>query len=249
MKRVSYVDLLIAAAPFAIPPVAQARFMPGPELAVGEWDLSLRCDPMFYKYELFPARVGVSTESDALPETDQQNERLQTYDARLFLYENRTFSLEPEPAQQCCMAVRGKWDLLENPYCATDRFYDQLLLTSLERFQEKRTFRRKESRLIQRLQFQINCRLQGHCASGGLFREGGGKVTHGAIVRKQLPVEQGDKQSTQPAKQVSWLQRNKEAMQRRQVAASFKGRRLNVSPRMALEEEKAERIDRSYFVY
>jgi hypothetical protein len=48
-----------------------------------------------------------------------------------------TFVLKPKVvgrhAEQGRLVMRGHWDVLANPYCITDRFYDQLQLKSLPR--------------------------------------------------------------------------------------------------------------------
>ena len=128
----------------------------------------------------------------------------------LSLYANGTFGLTDRSTSNCdnitpimkqhqnqqplkkslsLLLIRGKWKLLTNPYCVTDRFYDQIVLESFPRVQKELLQRStinngsstysddltpidsgknvKKSRNaiiqpIQKVQLKLHCRLSGH---------------------------------------------------------------------------------------
>jgi hypothetical protein len=93
------------------------------------------------------------------------------------------------------LPIRGRWNVLSNPYCATDRFYDDLHLSSYPRAQKRieNNYMRKikDSKVIEesskttttaaddntlptllkRVHLHFHCRLYGHYTDGGLIRK------------------------------------------------------------------------------
>jgi hypothetical protein len=104
----------------------------------------------------------------------------------LSICEDGTFVLQPtqikikDHHRRLLLPVRGQWNVLENPYCITDRFYDQLTLKSYPRVETT-----ARSRLpLQSLNLDFSCRLVGKHAKSELVGRKG-RMTHGTLVWKQ----------------------------------------------------------------
>ena len=127
----------------------------------------------------------------------------------LSLYANGTFGLTGRSTSNCdnitpsmrqqnqqplkkslsLLLIRGKWKLLTNPYCVTDRFYDQIVLESFPRVQKEliqcsttkkgssthsnhltpidsgKNVKKSRNAIIQpiqKVQLKLHCRLSGH---------------------------------------------------------------------------------------
>jgi hypothetical protein len=95
------------------------------------------------------------------------------------------------------MYIRGCWNVLANPYCLTDRRYDEVSLTSYPRQRitsGAATDNPEEERVPQTVQMTMNCRLWGRHGrqpqqSYRQEKNGEqtccGKMTHGTIVWKE----------------------------------------------------------------
>ena len=170
------------------------------ELLVGDWNTTIRCGSLRFASELFPPRVSLTDE--AVPHARIGWERPRKFHCNLSLYPNGTFGLYPhETIDEIASAgaddgqsllVRGRWILHPNPYCVTDRFYDQVVLHSYPRIKKKVVDGREEE-ILQSLRLDIQCRLTGHFSHGRLLPVWGrlprvfarAKLSHGVVVLNQ----------------------------------------------------------------
>lgn len=204
--------------------VVDARSISSEDLAIGEWNLRLKCDHQFYESELFPPTIhrpfSDTTNNNKSNNKDIRRKASQQH-CRLVLYPNGSFLLEPAvisptkgqlvPESESILPrqilpVRGRWKLNTSPYCATDRFYDGLVLSSYPRVQKKllvgnentlrtdnKNEQQQELRVLKRLHFHFRCRLHGRFSreGGGLVRRllglsgqyTRGRITHGTLLR------------------------------------------------------------------
>ncbi|CAB9512093.1 expressed unknown protein [Seminavis robusta] len=128
---------------------AESKVMDASDLAVGDWRVRIRCAKGFYDNLLFPDQVvgiGTSHEDGSLDKNKDYRKlmrianfpsllspRQRKYDCQLSVFSNGTFVLRPEHTVCNRMSLRGRWQVDANPYCITDRFYDQLNLESCPR--------------------------------------------------------------------------------------------------------------------
>ena len=159
------------------------------EQALGDWHL---------KIKTIGGKLGGEQISQVIFPSSSVAKR--ALDCRLSLFQNGTFTLAPEPNGG--MPLNGRWELGRNPYCPTDRFYDDLLLESYPRVL-KRT---GEEEVLQRVGFQLKCRIYGRY-SGHERRLG--RMNHGMLLRK-------DQLSDPPRTLLGWWKQ-------RRVCASFTG--------------------------
>lgn len=157
------------------------------DLLIGDWDTVIRCTKSRF-VDLFPERQSVGTEEQPLM---KWNRRPRDFRCQFSLYTNGTFGLRPvcdggDPATpSSVLLVNGRWSLLSNPYCVTDRFYDDLTLESYPRI--KKTWQGTNATVVQRSVIKLKCRLSGHFTGDRLrFREqdqfARGRLSHGSIV-------------------------------------------------------------------
>jgi len=164
------------------------------DLLVGNWNTTIRCSKSWFASELFPPCAS----RDAVPLARKRWERAREFQCSLSLYPNGTFGLQPIDDEEGSTArrlpVHGRWSLDPNPYCVTDRFYDQVVLQAYPRIQKKVVDGREE--IMQKLSVDVQCRLTGHFSHGRRLRafwgrgDGAagdppfarGKLSHGVIV-------------------------------------------------------------------
>lgn len=120
--------------------------------------------------------------------------------------------------------LRGEWFLTPNPYCVTDRHYDELLLVSEPRI-------RRGSSTVEKARVELRCQVWGRYGAGAVRRKLGmkhgrvrGRMTHGSIVivKQQSPDvydigrgNEGKKASTATT---------------REVVGTFAGRAVECAP-------------------
>ena len=164
------------------------------ELALGDWNLMIKT-----------TRRSIDGEPIAramFPYSSMTKRRL---NCRLSLFPNGNFTLVLEGKN--VMPINGRWELGRNPYCPTDRFYDDLLLESYPRAR-KRT---DDGQVLQRVGFQFKCRIYGrYCGHERRL----GRINHGMLLRK-------DHLADVPNTLVGWWKQ-------RPVIASFTGRPVEV---------------------
>lgn len=167
-----------------------ARVLESSEIAVGDWDVTLRCRDDVYDSVLFPPSTAADTAATLRSkdgncndgDDDDQIARRRRFwkkwlpsfprrhECHLSVYANGRFELRPSspppPSNAAAAAAevkantkegqlssssprrlvaRGKWNVRSNPYCVTDRFFDEITLRSHVRTQKKRTKKRKET--------------------------------------------------------------------------------------------------------
>jgi hypothetical protein len=180
---------------------AESRMLDSNELLVGDWDLSIRCDPAWFDSELFPPRqflAGSSDNEDGTIETKKH--RLGRFSRRhhpchLQVFPNGTFCLSPKQQQldidKNILAVSGRWKVRPNPYCVTDRFYDEIVLTSYPRVQKKITPVSPDinQNVLKKGAIRMQCQMSGHFSAGRLTRRfcknsayGKGSLSRGILL-------------------------------------------------------------------
>lgn len=128
---------------------------------------------------LFPSRGQAAT----------KRKRVQCH---LDIFPNGTFCIDTSEDR---MPVRGEWRLNPNPYCITDRQYDQLVLESYPRVQKRITADNEE--VLQRVRLQLQCRVWGRYGSDPIRRIMGyqtgrsmARMTHGTLLWKVQESQQ-----------------------------------------------------------
>jgi hypothetical protein len=183
-------------------PTSNARVLSPQEQAIGDWDLSLR-SPLWRRQEnddishiLFPPRQESSHKHD-------KRDHHRSLSCRLSIYPNGTFALKPKDDEHgdstssgALLTVRGTWKLQPNPYCVTDRQYDQLKLESYPRVQKFRNATLEQdspARILQRVNLQLHCRIWGRYGSDSIRKFAGhpqgssmSRITHGTVVWNDL---------------------------------------------------------------
>jgi len=93
-----------------------------------------------------------------------------------------------QPTSMNYQPLAGEWFLTPNPYCVTDRHYDELLLVSEPRIRRSST--------VEKARVELRCQVWGRYGAGAVRRNLGmkhgrvrGRMTHGSIVivKQQSP--------------------------------------------------------------
>jgi hypothetical protein len=160
------------------------------EQALGDWDLMIKTT----RSNLYGEPVAKAI----FPSSSVTKRRLP---CRLTLFPNGNFTIVPEGKDG--MPINGRWELGRNPYCLTDRFYDDLLLESYPRSLK----RSGDGEVLKRVSFQFKCRIYGrYCGHERRL----GRINHGILLRK-------DQLGSVPRTLFGWWKQ-------RPVCASFTGR-------------------------
>ena len=195
-----------------IPGVPAQGVLDAQDLAVGDWDLKLRCGKRIYSTLLFPPLTPRNTiDNNEHDKTKRMISRMvqlpplpfvqtKSFPCQLSLYPNGTFVLRPKDniqekagAEERLLSLRGRWKVNPNPYCITDRFYDELHLQSYPRTLTESPIppqARQQQPLQQRhrLSLQLHCRLCGRYASAGPWRVLRGETDKNARLTRGLLV-------------------------------------------------------------
>lgn len=186
------------------------------DLLIGDWNTTLRCSKSWFA-EVFPPRVS----ADSLVRRRRLSGKSQNFPCVLSLYSNGTFGLEPNAllvsgaSPSPLLSVHGRWTLNLNPYCVTDRYYDDLVLESYSRVQKK-VVEEHES-VLRKVRLKLQCRLYGHFSGGRLHFRDRGHFARGKLSRGVLAIER-DGESMKPF----WRSRPR-------IAATFSAKRLIAS--------------------
>ena len=104
---------------------------------------------------------------------------------KLSVFSNGTFSMMDASSNDdvLLLPLRGTWKLRPNPYCITDRQYDELVLESFPRIQK----RASDESIVQRVVPTLKCRVWGRYGSGPIRKFMGytrpkSRMTHGTIL-------------------------------------------------------------------
>jgi hypothetical protein len=264
----------------------RARNLDSNELSIGVWNVTMKCRRSSFTSEVFPPRVSREETDPTLSRRQQRRlwlpswgaDKSQSFDCQLSLFSNGTFALQPrdekswtrlagtniltlndEPSHPLpYLAVHGRWKVHNNPYCVTDRSYDEVTLASNPRVQTRITPTNTDAEQQpkagkgkvhdqqtqqRRLRLLMQCRLSGHHTNGGLARRllgsdsyARGRISRGVILsqdEQQLPTAETDtgtnKRSNANTK--SWWQSHNK------VVASFSARRHIPPGFMSLGED------------
>ena len=141
---------------------------------------------------LFPELRGGNVTAQA---TDRIRHPVSSVTCDLSLERNGRFCLALSEAgsNEAHAPLRGEYYLTPNPYCVTDRWYDELLLESSPR---TRRLYFDDCTIVERATVQMTCRIRGRYGSGSVRSIMGlehgrcrGRMTHGAILmRKEREV-------------------------------------------------------------
>lgn len=193
------------------------RMLDSNELFVGKWDVHLHCPTHRFHSQLFPPQ------QEQVTATQKQQHPLspfrlgRNFPCRLHIYSNGTFHFQPSAYKnnqnQPTMDIRGLWKVHSNPYCVTDRFYDEIVLTSYARVQKEIA----THTILQKGKIRMQCRLTGHFSPGrwmgGSRRPyGKGLLTRGVVIWEDW-ANKADKRQ------------NHHRQPHRSVCASFSARR------------------------
>eukprot|EP00525_Craspedostauros_australis_P003435 CAMPEP_0198110758 /NCGR_PEP_ID=MMETSP1442-20131203/2765_1 /TAXON_ID= /ORGANISM="Craspedostauros australis, Strain CCMP3328" /LENGTH=315 /DNA_ID=CAMNT_0043766945 /DNA_START=95 /DNA_END=1042 /DNA_ORIENTATION=+ len=181
--------------------------------AVGKWDLHLSGGGIARPFvgwdssSIFPsmphkqAKVSTPTSSSSSSSNSRSKQKVP---CSLSIHSDGTFLLTPtshtakygnannrnaEISQKTtCMPIRGRWRVQPNPYCITDRFYDNLVLESYPRLEVRKSDAWYDpDEVLQMVTLRMNCRLWGRNRSGindatGVVLKRGGRLSHGSIL-------------------------------------------------------------------
>jgi hypothetical protein len=163
--------------------------------AIGLWLVKLSpCSTWFTpnKMLIFPPRHPYDEkESKMLVQRSSLN-------CRLSLFRNGTFCMapmdddRPTAAATSLSPIHGSWQVLSNPYCATDRYYDNVRLTSYRRCQKSKHDERVVT--MQQGQFQLQAKMWGRYESYTGIRRRLSRIplprmNHGTVVWKTDEVD------------------------------------------------------------
>eukprot|EP00977_Amphora_coffeiformis_P013237 scaffold3410_cov158-Amphora_coffeaeformis.AAC.11 len=192
------------------------------DLALGEWKLQLKSHQLdnIFPIERQSLQSGASDESGGI----SRRKRVlswwppQSSECNLSIFPNGTFALEGptmannnppkskylsvesdsnmESSSSRRLSVHGRWFAPNNPYCATDRFYQSIRLESFPRRQrllQKGLDRQNNGdgttmKTLQRHQLVLHGRLSGHFQrrNRNHSSQAVGRMTHGKIVQENL---------------------------------------------------------------
>ena len=134
-------------------------------IAVGEWDIALKGNWWMDPAQIFP----VSSTEEIQPSLRVKRSLWgSTMECKLSLAADGTFMLIPKDDPSGNFAIKGQWTCYTNPYCVTDRFYDQLSLRSYPRekittlvYDENNDNLKRSTTTKQQVQITLNCRMWG----------------------------------------------------------------------------------------
>lgn len=152
-----------------------ARVLSSEQLAVGEWNVTIRSGWLFDPSSIFPMITSSPSSFEKQePIFPKRRPWGSSVDCTCSICDDGTFYLTPVDAPSDILALRGRWKVLSNPYCITDRFYDQLTMHSYPR---ERT---KQGIGVDTMEFCLNCRLWGRYSRQDKVRRG--RLTHGSLT-------------------------------------------------------------------
>lgn len=160
----------------------QAKVWNAQELAIGQWDVTLKGGWLFDASSIFPRQSSRTV--GKLPV--KRRPWGSSLDCSLSLCQDGTFVLAPKlgndhsPLSLRRLLVRGQWNILSNPYCITDRYYDELKLSSYPRATIITPYQKK---FFKSGTLDIYCRVWGRYAKSKTIGRKGW-MTHGSLVWK-----------------------------------------------------------------
>ena len=179
-------------------------------------------------FVLFPPSAPIGTDTNLKRKGRRPEKKI---DCSLTLRRNGTFRLVPAKSNRTDqetdddgssnrIPIHGRWTIAKNPYCHTDRFYDDICLHSFPRTLKQRLYtdpdrtgkrhdnnQDEEAKTIERVSFQFNCKLYGRTDSSPSREQF--KVKHGTILWR-------DEHSERPKNICGWWKQ-------RRVIGTFAG--------------------------
>lgn len=208
--------------------LAEAKVWSAHELAVGEWDVELAGGWFFQPSKVFPTKTSFFRETEKLrvrrgiwgtrvecslsicpdgtfvlaPRKDGKSKTDSSNDVC-----NSSDGENPRVRQTNLLDLRGEWVVKSNPYCITDRYFDELKLQSYPRV--------SMAKGSQGLHPVKAGRLQLFCRMGGKFTPAPrigrkGRMSHGTLV---------------------WRDEKRRNHFPRRIVASFSAKRASNEPR------------------
>jgi hypothetical protein len=149
------------------------RVLSSQQLAVGEWNVTLRGGWLFDPSSIFPTETP-SSSSQREQRFPKRRPWGSSLDCTCSLCDDGTFYLTPMETSSHKLALRGRWKIFSNPYCITDRFYDQLSMHSYPRQQIQQGIS------FDTMEVSLHCRLWGRYSRKDKPRRG--RLTHGSLA-------------------------------------------------------------------
>ena len=192
-----------------------ARPLNSIQLATGEWDVSIRGGFWTNPSDIFPSVAQSEDETTILPFVRKRPWGRSSMDCILSMASDGTFVLTPkyvetkdsdekeeyktrnhdlvaddrEEPNPLLLDLRGSWNVLANPYCVTDRYYDQVSLRSYPRQKTTTTQNEHGSHQVSpAFQLVLNCRMWGRHKRLSRRKQGTYRMTHGTLVCKERNV-------------------------------------------------------------
>lgn len=170
------------------------------EQAMQDWDISLNCGSWNQGPSLlFP--LSKSAVDARIPDTRTNKRgfwRKNSVKCKLSMFTNGTFSLAPSDdyGTPPVLPLRGKWILRPNPYCITDRHFDELELAAYPRVQKKVTTKKLannasqvEEQVLQEIRVKLYCHISGRYGTSAIrnlcrYRDGKimGRISRGSLL-------------------------------------------------------------------
>lgn len=218
---------------------------------------------------LFPPRRSIVNSRGGRGSERGEVQRKRWYRCRLAVFPNQTFALRPEEEEDAgtceerdsiqeppgvdadprLLPVRGRWSVLSNPYCVTDRFYDNLRLESYPRVQrQQRVLVAKSgagdclhrgpatsdmvvsSDPVTRVRLEFHGHLRGHHTAGGWVRRvvgpdryHRGRIRNGVVLLSADDDDDEGRDSSSSDR--SWSPWPRGRRRRKAVIATFTARR------------------------
>jgi hypothetical protein len=196
------------------------------EQAIGDWKVELSCSRKTSETLLFPLTKSAATSLEQPVARDAEKApscwKRGRVDCRLSIFTNGTFVLAPYsckdgteevPLSLQHLPVRGTWELFPNPYCITDRYYDQLTLKSYPRVKK-----RGDNEILQTAQMRLDCHVCGRYGSGAVRKFLGKPVGRiGSRMNQGTLVWEIQQDGQRKEKKLPWWRK-------RRVCATFTGR-------------------------
>ena len=183
-SKLFLVSLLL---PLLIIQCCHAQLLHPRDMVVGKWNVTIRRrDKHIFESMIFPKLT--TSDKERKDYTSQIRQKKKKFQCELILQKDGRFSLEPPSSglnvenvnigemKTLLRPLKGQWHVDANPYCVTDRHYDELTLLSdaKVRIPQKCTQSRKEKDLSncveyldkwEQIRVELNCNVWGRLGS------------------------------------------------------------------------------------
>ena len=200
----------------------------------GSWNVNLsRKDRKLLDIMVFPPQSCTIPTSETISTSRRSKSRRKSLNCELILEANGTFTLNPpiDEAEESIqnkngvfskinrLPLKGQWKLNPNPYCVTDRQYDELTLISSPKTRFCSSGHDSgNSYATERVTLEMHCKVWGRFSSNTIRAlmklpraRDAGRLTHGTLSIKKDVMKYEEKSSLKPVTQTS----------RRVVCATF----------------------------